>query len=229
MVIYKEKICLDCKKTFTPTSGVQLRCGNYKIKTGCSYQSRLKDDRDLHAIIRKGEQKPFKVKLCNNCGKKFSCCNRLINNCTNCKNYAKKDRQNKWHKQNRDRVNEGLKKQYKKRKEDSNFILKRRVMRKLRKLLLNNSDKQIEELKYLGCQISHWRTHLESKFTQEMNWNNYGIYWDIDHIKPFSCFDLNKESERYIVFNYKNTQPLNSHINRYVKRSKTDWVQVDDI
>lgn len=26
------------------------------------------------------------------------------------------------------------------------------------------------------------KIHLESLFTSEMNWNNYGIYWEIDHI-----------------------------------------------
>lgn len=26
------------------------------------------------------------------------------------------------------------------------------------------------------------KTHLESLFTDDMNWENYGVYWEIDHI-----------------------------------------------
>ena len=36
----------------------------------------------------------------------------------------------------------------------------------------------------LGCTIEHFRYHLESKFTTEMNFENYGSYWTIDHCIP---------------------------------------------
>ena len=45
-------------------------------------------------------------------------------------------------------------------------------------------------------------------FLQEMNWENYGIVWEIDHKTPLSSFDLTQEKNIYEAFNYKNTQPL---------------------
>jgi len=47
-----------------------------------------------------------------------------------------------------------------------------------------------------------------------MNWENYGIYWEIDHKQPISTFDLTKEQEIKECFNYTNTQPLSINENR---------------
>ena len=54
-------------------------------------------------------------------------------------------------------------------------------------------------LELLGCDIVTWKQHLEKQFTSEMNWNNYGVYWEIDHIFPIS---------KGGSFHYINTQPL---------------------
>jgi len=32
------------------------------------------------------------------------------------------------------------------------------------------------------------REHLESQFAEDMNWDNHGTYWHIDHIKPQAAF-----------------------------------------
>lgn len=40
----------------------------------------------------------------------------------------------------------------------------------------------------LGFTIEELITHLESNFDSNMNWDNYGTYWHIDHIKPKSWF-----------------------------------------
>jgi hypothetical protein len=41
-----------------------------------------------------------------------------------------------------------------------------------------------------------------------MNWDNYGSYWDIDHIKPCTLFNLSDPEQQKMCFNYQNTQPL---------------------
>jgi hypothetical protein len=59
----------------------------------------------------------------------------------------------------------------------------------------------------LGCSVAEVLAHLESKFVNGMNWNNYGK-WHIDHIKPLSSFDLTDPNQLALACNYKNLQPL---------------------
>ena len=62
-------------------------------------------------------------------------------------------------------------------------------------------------IELLGCHIKQLKKHLESKFKEGMNWNNYGK-WHIDHIKPCCSFDLSKPEEQKKCFHYTNLQPL---------------------
>ena len=72
---------------------------------------------------------------------------------------------------------------------------------------------------YLGIDVKSYRDYLESLFTNEMNWDNRGTLWQIDHIKPLSLFNLLNEEECLEAFNYKNTQPLTREQNR-IKHNK---------
>jgi hypothetical protein len=62
--------------------------------------------------------------------------------------------------------------------------------------------------------MEEYTLYLEEQFDENMNWGNYGEYWEIDHIKPIDSFDLNLEEELYLAFNFKNTQPLSKIENR---------------
>ena len=52
--------------------------------------------------------------------------------------------------------------------------------------------------------------HLEKKFGRKMNWNNYGKYWAVDHIKPKSLFVYNSENDIEFkkCWDLENLQPL---------------------
>lgn len=59
------------------------------------------------------------------------------------------------------------------------------------------------------------KEHLESQFTLEMNWLNYGSYWELDHIIPksqfyFETFDCR---EFRICWSLINLRPLSSYDN----------------
>lgn len=41
-------------------------------------------------------------------------------------------------------------------------------------------------LDFLPYSMLELKAHLESKFDQNMSWDNYGTYWHIDHIMPQS-------------------------------------------
>ena len=74
--------------------------------------------------------------------------------------------------------------------------------------------KRDRTIEYLGCTMEEYTQYLEYSFTSEMSWDNYGTYWEIDHIKPIDSFDLNIEENLYKCFHYLNTQPLEKTKNR---------------
>lgn len=74
--------------------------------------------------------------------------------------------------------------------------------------------KNSRTIEYLGCTIEEYYYYLESKFTPEMNWENQGAYWHIDHIRPIASFDLTDEEQLYQCFHYTNTQPMEKTENR---------------
>jgi hypothetical protein len=62
----------------------------------------------------------------------------------------------------------------------------------------------------VGYTAQELMSHLESKFTKEMTWDNYGSYWHIDHIIPKSWFKYESvEDEAFKkCWSLDNLQPL---------------------
>jgi len=60
----------------------------------------------------------------------------------------------------------------------------------------------------LGCSVEFLKLYLQDKFYAKMSWNNYGTYWEIDHIIPLKDFDLTKRKQFLKAVHYTNLQPL---------------------
>ena len=73
---------------------------------------------------------------------------------------------------------------------------------------LKNNSKSSSIIKLLGCNIKTLKIKLEQQFKPEMNWENHGEVWEIDHIIPCVSFDLKKLEEQKKCFHYSNLQPL---------------------
>jgi hypothetical protein len=127
--------------------------------------------------------------------------------CKNCKRKYNKEHQKIY--QKNDHWKEYRKKYFKNKKEkDPSFKLSSNIRIRIYTALKNNS-KSNKTKRLLGCSIKQLKQYLESKFTEGMNWGNYGLYgWHIDHIIPCSSFNLSKPEEQRKCFNYKNLQPL---------------------
>ena len=70
-------------------------------------------------------------------------------------------------------------------------------------------DKKIFRTRtYLGYTKNDLYKHLESKFTNQMSWDNYGTYWHIDHIIPVSYFLKHGIFEPAVINALSNLQPL---------------------
>jgi len=77
----------------------------------------------------------------------------------------------------------------------------------------NVSKSNIEWEKMIGYSLNDLKNHLESQFDKDMNWENYGTYWEIDHIVPISVFSITEEAF-YKLWSLKNLRPLYWETNR---------------
>jgi hypothetical protein len=68
--------------------------------------------------------------------------------------------------------------------------------------------KRITSSKILGYTHDDLKNHLTSKFTSEMNWKNYGTYWNIDHIIPINWFLNNNITDPRIINSLDNLNAL---------------------
>lgn len=103
---------------------------------------------------------------------------------------------------------------------DVNYKLKENISRRIRYELnsLLKGKKTKRTLEYIGCSIEDLKEHLNKQLSTEMNWDNYGIVWHIDHILPCACWNLQDEFENMCCWNFRNLQPLLASINQ----SKSD-------
>jgi len=106
---------------------------------------------------------------------------------------------------------------YKRERRQCNIFRLKENLRTYFYRTLTNKSKSV--FKYLGCDIEEFKKYIENQFTKDMNWDNYGIYWEIDHIKPIDLFNFNIEKEIYECWNYKNLQPLTINENK-IKSNK---------
>ena len=54
---------------------------------------------------------------------------------------------------------------------------------------------------------------LEFQFYDGMSFDNYGVYWHIDHVRPCSSFDFSDLLHQLLCFNWKNLTPLRADKN----------------
>lgn len=80
----------------------------------------------------------------------------------------------------------------------------RSLIRNSLKRKFTEKSKKTNEI--LGCSYEEFKLHLESKFDGNMNWENQGSYWHMDHIIPISSAET--EEDVYRLNHYTNFQPL---------------------
>src|ERR1700722_3055930 len=90
-----------------------------------------------------------------------------------------------WKEENRDKINA----QYNERlATDITFKLRKNCSIAVRRMLKkNNSSKYGHSImQFLPYSVEGLKTHLENLFDENMSWDNYGKYWEKDHIIPQS-------------------------------------------
>jgi hypothetical protein len=128
--------------------------------------------------------------------------------CQECYPLFLKDQKNKWCEN--------------KRLTNINYRLKKSIAARLRSVLV----KEESTMNYIGCNIQYLREWFDYNFTDEMSWDNYGSYWQIDHIIPVAKFDLTNEDEKFACWNWTNLMPVTISYNSS-KKNKIDFNQIE--
>jgi hypothetical protein len=98
------------------------------------------------------------------------------------------------------------------RKRPQNIIINH--LRKRINDFIKGTTKKQKYLDILGCSSEEYKLYLEKLFDENMTWENYGTYWEIDHIIPLSLFNMEDWVEVKKSFHFTNTQPLSVIENR---------------
>lgn len=145
-----------------------------------------------------------------------------------------------WNLKNKDRVSENRRKYQVKNRihlnKKTNEYLKKKRLTDIAYRLSQNIGIDIwhalKDKKYnkrwqtlVGYSTEELIEHLESKFDINMNWGNYGKYWEIDHIKPRSLFKFSSHEDKEFkdCWSLKNLQPLEKRANR-IKNNKYVYI-----
>ena len=113
---------------------------------------------------------------------------------------------------------------YKTRRLTDNYYKLSTNLRSRFKSAVKREYKKSSTLSYLGCSIKEFKAYIETKFVENMSWDNYGVCgWHLDHIIPLYGFNLTIDDEIKKAFHYTNFQPLwakdNLRKNKYCDKS----------
>ena len=207
------KKCEYCGKEFNPNSGSQKYCSEecykehrkeYIIKWNKNNPEKVEEYIKRH---RKYKRYNYKCIFCNeefitnqinrNYCYKEKCIKKHKAECSKIykrKNYEQiKLRQKqynlKWYHKNKETKNKKESEKQKKRyKEDLQFKLTTWSRYQVRRCLNSNKTKHTFDI--LGYTPEMLKQRLEMNFKSDMNWDNHGTLWHIDHRKPLCKFNL---------------------------------------
>ena len=118
---------------------------------------------------------------------------------------------------------ENRKEQQKKRREIPEVKLEMTLRRRARRCLIYGN----RCMEYLGCSIHFlhfWFKYLFKIIDDNMTIDNHGSYWEIDHVKPVSSFNLENEEDIKACFHWTNVSPLEKSLN---KKKSSNYTEKD--
>jgi len=189
---------------------------NTKICNKCGIEQEVIDDN--FRICRYSNGKEYFKAICRQCeneGSKKYNTSHAEERWTYNNQPKEKARKKEWKKNNKNKINEA---ERKRRLTDVCFKLRKNCSRAINRMLKKTNGSKFNHsiLEYLPYNVEELRKHLEFQFSAKMTWDNYGEYWEIDHIMPQS--DLPYDSMEHPNFikcwNLNNLRPLQCTQNR---------------
>jgi hypothetical protein len=198
--IKNKDVCKTCIRKELAFNKTCNKCKLIKPIVKYTKDKRVCDDCFHNIEIENIENK----KICSRCKEKKDS-NRFRSGyiCFDCFNYdrkrrikegkskrypTKKEKTKEWQEKNKEKLkiyrNNYSKFKY---KTDINYKLTVVCRSFLNRCFHSKNGKKTQEI--LGYTSEKLRQRLECQFTKEMNWENYGKYWNIDHRKPIDMFE----------------------------------------
>ena len=122
---------------------------------------------------------------------------------------AERLRLNLWKKNNREKANLQMQREYYRRyRNDTKYRLSIVLRTRLRSAL-KKGIKKTSAVGSLGCSLEEFKKYIEKMFKPGMGWDNWSYRgWHLDHKKPISYFDLTNKEELQKALHYTNLQPM---------------------
>lgn len=196
--IGQRKVCKDCKENLINNNSTKQceYCGESKDKKLFSKTKQgivCKICREFHNLDLKKEYHALHYKTYYNENKE-----KLIQKSRN------------WNLNNSEKYYTNKKNYRNKHKDEIDFRIKENLGCRLRTLIKKNNFKFID---FLACDLNYLKQWLEFNFKANMTWENYGVFWHIDHITPCAYYKNKSIEEQYSCWNWKNLAPLEAKEN----------------
>lgn len=91
--------------------------------------------------------------------------------------------------------------------DDPQYRLRDLLRSRLRGALAGR-DKAGSAVELLGCSVPEAVRHIERQFHDGMTWENRGVKWHLDHIRPLAGFDLTDPAQLAQACHFTNLRPL---------------------
>ncbi len=108
------------------------------------------------------------------------------------------------------------------RKKNISYRLKKSLAIRLRDYMSKDGKRT---LNFIGCDMNHVKSWLQYNFTKDMTWENYGSYWNIDHIIPCKHFNFRYQNHINLCWNWSNLSPKTVTENS----SKKDKISYEEV
>lgn len=117
----------------------------------------------------------------------------------------------RYREKNRDLINQ--RRRLKRKNPTPKMIIEKSLRNRFNKVIIHmkSGTKHTSCINLIGCDFDTVKYHIESQFTEGMNWNNHGNgaeKWNIDHIIPLVQFNLHDLDQQKVAFHYTNLRPL---------------------
>ena len=109
-----------------------------------------------------------------------------------------------------------------KNKNDLAYKLRRNLGSRINFIFKQDDDFAIT---LLNCNIDKFIDWLRSCYTEGMTDENYGTFWEVDHVIPISQFNLSKPSNVKLCFSWFNIMPLK----KYDNRTKRNYIDIEQL